>query len=94
MPKLAGGLRPIAKWVMFVGALFVYPIRIGTWLFRRGLFARGISACGGRGVGFVGGSCSCSLVIGPGVLLAAAWAMRYLSTAIGWGCSFGSPRCS
>ena len=25
------------------------------------------------------------LVIGPGLLFAAAWAMRYLSTAIGWG---------
>ena len=36
VPTLSGIVRPIAKWVMLVGALFVYPTRIGAWLFRRG----------------------------------------------------------
>ena len=44
VPKLAGGLRPVAKWVMFVGALFVYPIRIGTWLVRAALFGGDLGA--------------------------------------------------
>ena len=58
VPKLAGGLRPVAKWVMFVGALFVYPIRIGTWLVRGALFGRGLGL-GARVLG-VSSAASCS----------------------------------
>ena len=73
VPKLAGGLRPVAKWVMFVGALFVYPIRIGTWLVRGALFGRDLGL-GGRVLRFVGGFLL-MLLVGPGILLAASWAL-------------------
>jgi hypothetical protein len=73
VPKLAGALRPVAKWVMFVGALFVYPIRIGTWLVRGALFGRGLGL-GGRVLRFVGGFLL-TLAVGAGILLAASWAL-------------------
>ncbi len=73
VPKLAGGLRPVAKWVMFVGALFVYPIRIGAWLVRAALFGRELGL-GGRALRFVGGFLL-MLVVGPGMLLAASWVL-------------------
>jgi len=69
VPKLAGGLRPVAKWVMLVGALFVYPIRIGTWLVRASLFGQGLGR-GARVLRFVGGVLM-ALVVGPAILLGA-----------------------
>jgi putative ABC transport system permease protein len=78
VPKLAGGLRPVAKWVMFVGALFVYPIRIGTWLVRGALFGRDFGP-GQRVLRFAGGFLLMFL-IGPGILLAAS---RVLGAALG-----------
>ena len=78
VPKLAGGLRPVAKWVMFVGSLFVYPIRIGTWLVRGALFTPGLGV-GRRIVGFLGGVVL-ALLIGPAILLAAS---RALGAALG-----------
>jgi putative ABC transport system permease protein len=64
-------------------SLIVYPTRLGAWLFRRGLYARGIPAL--QRTGALGGGLLMLLVVGPGLLLAAAWAMRYLGGAIGWG---------
>jgi ABC-type antimicrobial peptide transport system permease subunit len=83
VPTLSRIVRPIAKWVMLGVSLLVYPTRLGAWLFRRGLNARGISVP--QRIGDLAGGLVMLLVVGPGVLLAAAWAMRYLSTAIGWG---------
>jgi putative ABC transport system permease protein len=78
VPALAGGLRPVAKWVMFVVGLLVYPIRLGTWLVRAALFGRQPGA-GARVLRFVGGVLLL-LVIGPGILLAASF---LLATALG-----------
>jgi ABC-type antimicrobial peptide transport system permease subunit len=78
VPKLAGGLRPVAKWVMFVGALFVYPIRVGTWLVRAALFGDGLGF-GGR-VLRLGGGVLLMLVIGPAILLGASY---LLAAALG-----------
>jgi putative ABC transport system permease protein len=83
VPTLSRLVRPVAKWVMLGVSLLVYPTRLGAWLFRRGLYGRGISAM--RRVGTILGGLVVLLVIGPAVLLAAAWAMRSLSSAIGWG---------
>jgi putative ABC transport system permease protein len=83
VPLLSRFVRPIAKWVMLGVSLIVYPTRLGAWLFRRGLYARGLSIV--RRVGAVVGGLGLLLVVGPAILLAAAWAMRYLSSAIGWG---------
>ena len=83
VPTLSRIVRPLAKWVMLLVSLLVYPTRLGAWLFRRGLNARGIPALQ-RVVALLGGLVML-LVVGPGVLFAAAWLMRYLSTAIGWG---------
>jgi hypothetical protein len=58
VPKLAGGLRPVAKWVMFVGSLIVYPIRLGTWLVRAALFREGLG---------VGGHCWGGAELGGGL---------------------------
>ena len=83
VPVLSRIVRPIAKWVMLGVSLIVYPTRLGAWIFRRGLDARGISVL--QRIGALVGGLLMLLVIGPGVLFAAAWAMRYLSSAIGWG---------
>ena len=83
VPTLSRIVRPIAKWVMLGVTLIVYPTRIGAWLFRRGLYARGITVL--QRIGALVGGLLMLLVIGPGLLFAAAWAMRYLSSAIGWG---------
>ena len=83
VPLLSRFVRPIAKWVMLGVSLIIYPTRFGAWLFRRGLYARGLTVL--RRVGALVGGLVLLLVIGPVILLAAAWAMRYLSTAIGWG---------
>ena len=83
VPTLSRIVRPIAKWVMLGVTLIVYPTRIGAWLFRRGLYARGITVL--QRIGALVGGLVMLLVIGPGLLFAAAWAMRYLSSAIGWG---------
>ncbi|HKB20488.1 MAG TPA: FtsX-like permease family protein [Gaiellaceae bacterium] len=83
VPALSRIVRPIAKWVMLGVSVLVYPTRLGAWLFRRGLYTRGISVP--RRIGDLVGGLLMLLVIGPGVLLAAAWVMRYLSSAIGWG---------
>jgi putative ABC transport system permease protein len=83
VPSLASAVRPLAKWVMLGVGLLVYPTRLGIWLFRRGLFAR-VDAVSQRILSLVGGLVLL-LVVGPGVLLAAAMLLRYLSTAIGWG---------
>jgi len=83
VPTLSRVVRPIAKWVMLGVSLIVYPTRLGAWLFRRGLYVRGISVL--QRIGALVGGLLMLLVIGPGLLFAAAWAMRYLSSAIGWG---------
>ena len=83
VPTLSRLVRPIAKWVMLGVSLLVYPTRLGAWLFRRGLYTRGIPAL--QRIGLLVGGLVVLLVIGPAVLFAAAWAMRYLSGAIGWG---------
>ena len=83
VPVLSRLVRPIAKWVMLAVSLLVYPTRLGAWLFRRGLYARGLPVL--QRIGALVGGLVMLLVVGPAVLLAAAWFMRYLSTAIGWG---------
>ena len=83
VPVLSRLVRPIAKWVMLGVSLLVYPTRLGAWLFRRGLYARGLPVL--QRIGALVGGLVMLLVVGPAVLLAAAWLMRYLSTAIGWG---------
>jgi putative ABC transport system permease protein len=83
VPTLSRIVRPIAKWVMLGVSLIVYPTRLGAFYFKRGLHAHGLSAL--QRTGAVVGGLLLLLVIGPGLLLAAAWLMRYLSTAIGWG---------
>ena len=83
VPMLSRVVRPIAKWVMLGVSLVVYPTRLGAWLFRRGLYARGLPVL--RRVGALMGGLGLLLVVGPAILLAVAWAMRYLSSAIGWG---------
>ena len=83
VPLLSRFVRPIAKWVMLGVSLIIYPTRFGAWLFRRGLYARGLPVL--RRTGALIGGLLLLLVIGPVILLAAAWAMRYLSSAIGWG---------
>ena len=83
VPTLSRIVRPIAKWVMLGVSLIIYPTRLGAWLFRRGLYARGIPGLQRAGV-LVGGLIML-LVVGPGLLLAAALAMRSLSSAIGYG---------
>jgi len=83
VPALSRIVRPIAKWVMLAVSLLVYPTRIGAWLFRRGLNARDLSV--GRRIGTLVGGLLMLLLVGPAVLLVAAAAMRYLSSAIGWG---------
>ncbi|HEY7148142.1 MAG TPA: FtsX-like permease family protein [Gaiellaceae bacterium] len=83
VPTLSRIVRPIAKWVMLGVSLLVYPTRLGAWLFRRGLYARGIPVL--QRIGALLGGSLMLLVVGPAVLFAAASAMRYLSSAIGWG---------
>ena len=83
VPLLSRLVRPIAKWVMLGVSLIIYPTRFGAWLFRRGLYAGGLTVL--RRVGALLGGVVLLLVIGPVILFAAAWAMRYLSSAIGWG---------
>ena len=78
VPLLAGGLRPIAKWLMFGVGLLVYPTRFGAWLVRSGLFGR-VLGTGGRVLRVVGGIVML-LVIGPGILLAAS---RLVAFAVG-----------
>jgi ABC-type antimicrobial peptide transport system permease subunit len=78
VPKLAGGLRPVAKWVMFVGSLIVYPIRLGAWLVRAALFREGLGV-GGRLLRFLGGFVL-MLVLGPALLLGAS---ALLAAALG-----------
>jgi putative ABC transport system permease protein len=83
VPTLSRAVRPVAKWVMLGVSLIVYPTRFGAWLFRRGLYARGLPAP--KRIGALLGGLLMLLIVGPAVLLAAAWAMRYLGSAIGWG---------
>jgi ABC-type antimicrobial peptide transport system permease subunit len=83
VPTLSRIVRPIAKWVMLGVSLLVYPTRVGAWLFRRGLNARGLPVL--TRIGALVGGLVMLLVVGPGVLLVAAGAMRLLSSAIGWG---------
>ena len=83
VPTLSRAVRPLAKWVMLGVSLLVYPTRLGVWLFRRGLFGRGLAAS--RRTGAIVGGLVLLLLIGPGVLFVTAYLMRYLSTAIGWG---------
>ena len=78
VPRLAGWLRPVAKWVMFVGSLFVYPIRLGTWLVRAALFGSDLGF-GGRALRFVGGVLLI-LLIGPAIVLGASY---LLAAALG-----------
>ena len=70
-----------------VGDARCQPARLSdpgrAWLSGAASTRAGSRRCSGR-CALVGGLLML-LVIGPGVLLAAAWAMRYLSTAIGWG---------
>ena len=83
VPILSRAVRPVAKWVMLGVSLLVYPTRLGVWVFRRGLYERGLPAL--RRTGALAGGLLLLLVVGPGVLLVAAYAMRYLSSVIGWG---------
>src|SRR5262245_18030860 len=43
VPTLSRIVRPLAEWGMTGVAVLVYPTRLGAWLFRRGLNARGLS---------------------------------------------------
>ena len=83
VPTLSRIVRPIAKWVMLGVSLVIYPTRVGAWLFKDGLYARGVSVL--RRIGSLVGGLVMLLVVGPALLLAVAWGMRYLSSAIGWG---------
>jgi putative ABC transport system permease protein len=82
VPTLARIVRPLAKWVMLgVGAL-VYPTRLGAWLVRRALYRPGLAG-GQRALAFAAGFLLL-LVVGPAVLLAAAFLLKFLSIAIGY----------
>jgi putative ABC transport system permease protein len=83
VPTLSRAVRPVAKWVMLGVSLIVYPTRFGAWLFRRGLYAPGLPVV--KRTGALLGGLLMLLIVGPAILFAAAWAMRYLSSAIGWG---------
>jgi putative ABC transport system permease protein len=83
VPTLSRAVGPLAKWVMLGVSLLVYPTRLGAWLFRRGLYAGGLAAS--RRIADLVGGLVLLLVVGPGVLLVAAFLMRELVGAIGWG---------
>jgi putative ABC transport system permease protein len=83
VPTLSRLVRPIAKWVMLGVSVLVYPTRLGAWLFRRGLFARGLAVP--RRIVDLAGGLVMLLVVGPAILFAAAYLLRYLISAIGWG---------
>jgi putative ABC transport system permease protein len=76
VPGIAKAVRPIAKWVMFVLGLFVYPTRLGTWMTRRSLFRPGLTA-GQRGVGILG-AIALLFVVGPAVLALVAFLLGLL----------------
>ncbi|HMI98302.1 MAG TPA: FtsX-like permease family protein [Gaiellaceae bacterium] len=71
VPKLAAGLRPIAKWLMFGVGVLVYPTRLGAWAVRRGLSGREVA--GSRRTLYLVGGIMLLLVIGPGILLLASY---------------------
>jgi ABC-type antimicrobial peptide transport system permease subunit len=83
VPSLSRAVRPLAKWVMLGVSLLIYPTRLGVWLFRRGLYARGLAAS--RRILDLAGGLLLLLVVGPAILFAGAYLMTYLATAIGWG---------
>jgi ABC-type antimicrobial peptide transport system permease subunit len=78
VPTLAVFVRPIAKWVMFVIGLLVYPVRLGTWLTRRALFRPGLSR-GQRALGLIG-AIVLLFAIGPALLLAVAFLLGLLAS--------------
>jgi ABC-type antimicrobial peptide transport system permease subunit len=80
VPVLARAIRPVAKWAMLGVGLLVYPTRYGVWLVRRALFRPGMSALDRVGV-FLGGVVLL-LLIGPGILLAASYALGGLGRII------------
>ena len=80
VPWIAAGVRPIAKWLMLGIGYLVYPTRLGAWLVRAGLFRRGLSFLSRLGT-LVGGVLLL-LVIGPGLLLAFAIALQWLSPVL------------
>ena len=83
VPRLARIVRPLAKWVMLAVGALVYPTRLGAWLVRRGLFRLGLTGAQ-RALSFIGGVVLL-LVVGPGVMLLAAFLLTFLSVAIGYG---------
>jgi ABC-type antimicrobial peptide transport system permease subunit len=77
VPYIAAGVRPVAKWLMLVIGYLVYPTRLGAWIVRRGLFRPGLSFLARLGLFF--GGLILLLVIGPAILAAVSYLMKYLS---------------
>jgi len=77
VPLIAAGVRPLAKWLMLGIGYLVYPTRLGAWLVRRGLFRRGLSVVARLGLFF--GGLILLLVIGPAILAAFSYLMKYVS---------------
>ena len=67
VPTLAVVVRPVAKWVMLAIGVFIYPLRLGTWLTRRGLYRPGLST--GERVLALAGAFALLFVAGPAVLI-------------------------
>jgi putative ABC transport system permease protein len=83
VPGLARLVRPVAKWIMLAVGTLVYPTRLGAWLVREALYRRGLGS--GRRVATAAAGIVLLLVVGPGVLLGAAFLLKFLSVAIGYG---------
>jgi ABC-type antimicrobial peptide transport system permease subunit len=80
VPWIAAGVRPIAKWLMLGVGYLIYPTRFGTWLLRRGLWRPGLSLL--TRLGLVFGGLALTLVIGPGLLFAVSYLMKFLSPVL------------
>ena len=80
VPWLAAIVRPIAKWLMLGVGYLVYPTRLGAWLVRTALFRPGVSLVARLGT-FVGGV-ALLLAIGPAILAAFAYLLRWLSPVL------------
>jgi ABC-type antimicrobial peptide transport system permease subunit len=80
VPYIAAGVRPVAKWLMLGIGYLVYPTRLGAWLVRRGLFRPGLSFLARLGL-FLGGLILL-LVIGPAILLAFSYLVKFLSPVL------------
>jgi putative ABC transport system permease protein len=80
VPAIAAGVRPIAKWLMLGIGYLVYPTRLGAWIVRRALFRPSLSFLARLGH-FIGGLILL-LLVGPAILLAFSYLMRFLSPVL------------